>query len=80
MQEGQHYQLKAEDKILFNFEDGIGYGFDLRQEIQLNRDLAIVCLQAITPRFQKTRNFPEKKLEDGSIIEIGCYLAPPVEQ
>ena len=28
MQEGQHYQLKAEDKILFNFEDGIGYGFD----------------------------------------------------
>lgn len=81
MQEGQHYQLKAEDKILFNFESGIGYGFDF--------EIGNTC----EPRFgysvftgdyskisEDKKFFLKKKLEDGSIIEIGCYLAPPVEQ
>ena len=80
MQEGQHYQLKAEDKILFNSESLIGYGFDL--------DIGDTC----EPRFgysvftgdytkisEDKKFFLKKKLEDGSIIEIGCYLAPPVE-
>lgn len=81
MQEGQHYQLKAEDKILFNSESLIGYGFDF--------DIGDTC----EPRFgysvftgdytkisEDKKFFLKKKLEDGSIIEIGCYLAPPVEQ
>ncbi len=81
MQEGQHYQLKSEDKILFNFENGIGYGFDF--------EIGNTC----EPRFgysvftgdyskisEDKKFFLKKKLEDGSIIEIGCYLAPPVEQ
>lgn len=81
MQEGQHYQLKAEDKILFNFENGIGYGFDF--------EIGNTC----EPRFgysvftgdyskisEDKKFFLNKKLEDGSIVGVSCYLAPPVEQ
>ena len=81
MQEGQHYQLKAEDKILFNFEDGIGYGFDLEIGNTIEPRFGYSVFTGDYSKISEDKKFfLKKKLEDGGIIEIGCYLAPPVEQ
>lgn len=81
MQEGQHYQLKAEDKILFNFEDGIGYGFDFEIGNTIEPRFGYSVFTGDYSKISEDKKFfLKKKLEDGSIIEIGCYLAPPVEQ
>ena len=81
MQEGQHYQLKAEDKILFNSESLIGYGFDFDiGDTYEPRFGYSVFTGDYTKISEDKKFFLKKKLEDGSIIEIGCYLAPPVEQ
>lgn len=81
MQEGQHYQLKAEDKILFNFESGIGYGFDFEIGNTFEPRFGYSVFTGDYSKISEDKKFfLKKKLEDGSIIEIGCYLAPPVEQ
>ena len=81
MQEGQHYQLKAEDKILFNFESGIGYGFDFEIGNTIEPRFGYSVFTGDYTKISEDKKFfLKKKLEDGSIIEIGCYLAPPVEQ
>ena len=80
MQEGQHYQLKAEDKILFNFESGIGYGFDFEIGNTIEPRFGYSVFTGDYTKISEDKKFfLKKKLEDGSIIEIGCYLAPPVE-
>lgn len=81
MQEGQHYQLKAEDKILFNFESGIGYGFDFEIGNTIEPRFGYSVFTGDYTKISEDKKFfLKKKLEDGSIVEIGCYLAPPVEQ
>lgn len=81
MQEGQHYQLKAEDKILFNFESGIGYGFDFEIGNTIEPRFGYSVFTGDYSKISEDKKFfLKKKLEDGSIIEIECYLAPPVEQ
>ena len=81
MQEGQHYQLKAEDKILFNFENGIGYGLDFEIGNTFEpRNGYVVYLADYSKISEDKKFFLDKKLEDGSIVGVSCYLAPPVEQ
>lgn len=81
MQEGQHYQLKAEDKILFNFENGIGYGLDMEIGNTFEpRNGYVVYLADYSKISEDKKFFLDKKLEDGSIVGVSCYLAPPVEQ
>lgn len=81
MQEGQHYQLKAEDKILFNSESLIGYGFDFDIGDTYEPRFGYSVFTGDYSKISEDKKFfLKKKLEDGSIIEIGCYLAPPVEQ
>lgn len=81
MQEGQHYQLKAEDKILFNFESSVGYGYDHDLGSSFEPRNGYVVYLADYSKISEDKNFYlRKKLEDGSIVGVSCYLAPPVEQ
>lgn len=80
MQEGQHYQLKSDDKILFNFEDGIGYGFDFDIGNTYEPRNGYAVFTGDYSKISESKEFfLKKKLDDGSIIEINCYLAPPTE-
>ena len=81
MQEGQHYQLKAEDKILFNFESSVGYGYDHDLGSSFEPRNGYVVYLADYSKISEDKDFYlRKKLEDGSIVGVSCYLAPPVEQ
>ena len=81
MQEGQHYQLKAEDKILFNFESSVGYGYDHDLGSSFEPRNGYVVYLADYSKISEDKDFYlRKKLEDGSIVGVSCYLAPRVEQ
>lgn len=80
MQEGQHYQLKSDDKILFNFENAIGYACDLDIGNTFEpRNGYVVYLADYSKISESKEFFLNKKLDDGSIVGVNCYLAPPTE-
>lgn len=80
MQEGQHYQLKSDDKILFNFESGIGYGFDLEIGDTCEPRNGYSVFTGDYSKISESKEFfLKKKLDDGSIVGVNCYLAPPTE-
>ena len=80
MQEGQHYQLKSDDKILFNFESGIGYGFDFDIGNTYEPRNGYAVFTGDYSKISESKEFfLKKKLDDGSIIGVTCYLTPPTE-
>ena len=80
MQEGQHYQLKSDDKILFNFESGIGYGFDLEIGDTCEPRNGYSVFTGDYSKISESKEFfLKKKLDDGSIVGVNCYLASPTE-
>lgn len=81
MKEGQHYQLKTDDEIIFSYEgSGIGYGW----KIELGNSTISIdnhnIFEADYSKFEQEQEFYlKKKLDNGEIVQRTCYLTPPTE-
>ena len=81
MKEGQHYQLKPEDEIIFSYEgSGIGYGWNIELG---NSTISIEnhnIFKADYSKFKQDQEiYLDKELESGEIVKRTCYLTPPTE-
>lgn len=82
MKEGQHYQLKSEDKIYTMLENGntIGYGYNhdiitgYRGEENAPEQELIIDYSKMT---ENQEFFIDHKLDNGEIIQLTVYLDPP---
>lgn len=80
MKEGQHYQLKPDDEIIFNCEGSLlGYGWpDVGDTAMSIGNYNI--LQVDYSKFEQDQEFfLKKKLKSGEIVQRTCYLTPPTE-
>lgn len=81
LKEGQHYQLKAEDEIVFNTFDG-EYGWGMDPDLG-HRFLSFPEYKILIPNYSKWQADQEyyllKILENGEEIKRTVYLTPPDE-
>ena len=79
MKEGQHYQLKADDKVLFNVS---GLPVDMACDTSLGNEFESIDNYNIfvfdySNLKQNHEFYLKKKLANGDIVQRTCYLDPP---
>lgn len=83
MQEDQHYQLKENDVLLRNIKKDDPY-YDITFRVDLGMgDIVFQNYKQFIPDYSKWTKEEEFYFEiyheDGSIVGVTCYLAPPTE-
>ena len=81
MQEGQHYQLKSNDQIIFNVSGdivGTGWNFDLGTDLIEVDNYHI--FESIFSNWEQNQEFYFiKQQENGDLVTRTCYFDPPTE-
>lgn len=80
MKEGQHYQLKSNDEIIFNISDpiGCGWNFDLGADLLVIENYLI--LQTNFSNWEQNQEFFfSKRNENDEKVTRTCYFDPPTE-